>query len=243
MAGKTKTERRDLKPSGKMSSESESLDQKALDRKPFELIASHPVLDFVNTLDDRFAEGGPIELLASYEDLLRFTAQAELIGDTQFRKLRRLMLDQAGQRAALAEAIQLREALADLMYGQVDRRTHPTSVLSVLETAFKEALSHRKLTFASEPTEALTWEWRGIGKNLSSPVWLLAQAANDLLTSPNFGQIRKCASPTCQWLFLDTSKNHKRRWCDMKICGNRNKARLFHQRRAHATHSGDSEIE
>jgi len=31
----------------------------------------------------------------------------------------------------------------------------------------------------------------------------------------------------CRWLFLDTSKNHTRRWCDMKVCGNRIKARRF----------------
>jgi predicted RNA-binding Zn ribbon-like protein len=33
-------------------------------------------------------------------------------------------------------------------------------------------------------------------------------------------------------LFLDTTKNHTRRWCNMKICGNRAKARRFQERRA-----------
>jgi predicted RNA-binding Zn ribbon-like protein len=39
--------------------------------------------------------------------------------------------------------------------------------------------------------------------------------------------LRECGNPECRWLFLDTSKNHTRRWCDMKICGNRMKARRF----------------
>jgi predicted RNA-binding Zn ribbon-like protein len=39
--------------------------------------------------------------------------------------------------------------------------------------------------------------------------------------------LRVCEKPDCRWLFLDTSKNHSRRWCDMKICGNRMKARRF----------------
>jgi predicted RNA-binding Zn ribbon-like protein len=31
-------------------------------------------------------------------------------------------------------------------------------------------------------------------------------------------------------MFVDTSKNHSRRWCDMKVCGNRVKARKFYRR-------------
>jgi predicted RNA-binding Zn ribbon-like protein len=36
-----------------------------------------------------------------------------------------------------------------------------------------------------------------------------------------------CAAQDCSWVFLDTSKNKKRRWCDMSDCGNREKARRF----------------
>jgi len=39
-----------------------------------------------------------------------------------------------------------------------------------------------------------------------------------------------CAADDCAWVFLDTSKNHSRRWCDMKACGNRAKARRFNAR-------------
>jgi predicted RNA-binding Zn ribbon-like protein len=42
--------------------------------------------------------------------------------------------------------------------------------------------------------------------------------------------VRACGADTCRWLFLDTSRNHTRRWCDMKVCGNRMKARRFHER-------------
>jgi predicted RNA-binding Zn ribbon-like protein len=46
-----------------------------------------------------------------------------------------------------------------------------------------------------------------------------------LLTSDAMEHVHACKSETCRWVFLDTSKNHSRRWCDMKICGNRMKAR------------------
>jgi predicted RNA-binding Zn ribbon-like protein len=44
-------------------------------------------------------------------------------------------------------------------------------------------------------------------------------------------RVRTCGVDTCRWLFLDTSKNHTRRWCNMKVCGNRVKARRFQARR------------
>ena len=46
----------------------------------------------------------------------------------------------------------------------------------------------------------------------------------------DIANVRQCASETCSWLFLDKTKNHRRRWCDMKSCGNRAKARRYYQR-------------
>lgn len=44
-------------------------------------------------------------------------------------------------------------------------------------------------------------------------------------------RLRVCASPTCQWAFVDSSKNRSRAWCSMKICGNRLKTRAYRTRR------------
>lgn len=45
---------------------------------------------------------------------------------------------------------------------------------------------------------------------------------------PHFqNKVKVC--PACRWLFLDVSKNKSRRWCDMKVCGNRAKARAHYQ--------------
>ena len=62
-------------------------------------------------------------------------------------------------------------------------------------------------------------------------LWPIARAAADLLASPDVALVRTCSSPTCQWFFLDTSKNHHRRWCNMKVCGNRAKVRKFYAKR------------
>jgi predicted RNA-binding Zn ribbon-like protein len=50
-----------------------------------------------------------------------------------------------------------------------------------------------------------------------------------LLTSDALARVRLCADTSCAWLFLDTTRNRTRRWCDMKECGNRNKVRRFRE--------------
>jgi predicted RNA-binding Zn ribbon-like protein len=215
--------------------------------KPFELIAGHPALDFINTLDDRFASppSGPQERLVTYEDLLRFTQQAGLLTDRQARKLKRLAAHpesdpgsgpdpieaQPDPAAVLHQAIQLREALATLTYAWLEASpaSPPPQPIALLEDLFKQAALHRRL---KPEAGHLLWSWKGLSRHLASPLWLLAQSANDLLTSDDILRLRSCASDTCRWVFLDTSKNHTRRWCDMKTCGNRNKVRRFHARQA-----------
>ena len=203
--------------------------------KPFELIAGHPALDLVNTLDNRFDPEKLVDLIPDYVSLLRFTHQSSLITDRQLRKLRRLQTTPQQQAATLTNTIRLRESLAAIIYAQldhpVDQEKHLQSQLTHLETVLKQAASQLHLT--STPTH-FEWTLKGISRNPDSPFLLLAQAASQLLTSPELAQLRACASPACRWLFLDISKNHSRRWCDMKICGNRNKARLFLARQSNA---------
>jgi predicted RNA-binding Zn ribbon-like protein len=58
----------------------------------------------------------------------------------------------------------------------------------------------------------------------------ILRSTAELLTSPALARVRECDSDTCWWLFLDGSKSGTRRWCDMKVCGNREKARRHHKR-------------
>jgi predicted RNA-binding Zn ribbon-like protein len=70
--------------------------------------------------------------------------------------------------------------------------------------------------------------------DLSEPAKLLhpiAESAADFLCYGNFELLRKCESSACILYFYDITKNHKRRWCSMKICGNQAKAAAFYQRK------------
>jgi predicted RNA-binding Zn ribbon-like protein len=201
----------------------------------FELIGGHPALDLVNTLNDRFGAQGPHELLQSYADLLWFARQSQLLSAQQAGLL--IGAVQEGAAAwVLQSARELREALAAALYGAVEGRAPAAALIRSLEQHFLAAGRHRQLqwlplsTPAAEPWGA-NWVWGRFESDVEFPVWARARAASDLVTSPALGQVRTCGRETCRRLFLDTSKNHTRRWCAMNTCGNRMKARRFHARR------------
>ena len=191
--------------------------------EPFEVIAGHPSLDLVNTLDWRFRESGAEELLAGYDDLLRFCAQSEILNPKQIRNIVRSGTDTDAADALVAIRA-LREAAAEIFYAAVDSRTPPASQIKIVEDFSKQARDRQRMVWTGS---RLAWEWPASECGPDLPLWILALGTARLLLSDDMRLVRACDNTDCRWLFLDTSKNHTRRWCDMKVCGNRMKARRF----------------
>jgi predicted RNA-binding Zn ribbon-like protein len=192
-------------------------------KPPFQLVAGHAVLDLVNTLDWRFRDAGPEELLKEYDDLLRFADQTGMLSQRQSRHLSRIVSTRSGTRI-LQSTRKLRESLAHIFYEIVDERSPSPASLKTLQAFFETARSHQKLRWNGSTLEL---NWSDSEDEPALPLWILSTAAADLITSEIMQRLRACDKPDCRWLFLDTSKNHARRWCDMKLCGNRMKARRF----------------
>ena len=199
----------------------------------FDLSGGHPALDLVNSLDNRFAAQGATELLNTYEDLLRFMAQSRLLDASQLQ-----LLSRGAKSASAARALrcvkELREILATVLYGMLDGRTPSAAETSSLQRYFQDAGRHRELAWrhdaSADQSPGVHWQWGRFVKDSELPVWILAQSAAELMLSNALQRIRACDADTCRWLFLDISKNGSRRWCNMKVCGNRMKARRFQQR-------------
>ncbi|BCJ26212.1 CGNR zinc finger domain-containing protein [Actinocatenispora sera] len=47
-------------------------------------------------------------------------------------------------------------------------------------------------------------------------------------------RMKICPADDCRWVYYDASRNSSRRWCSMRVCGNRNKTRSYRQRTAPA---------
>jgi len=65
----------------------------------------------------------------------------------------------------------------------------------------------------------------------------LAVSALSLLRDDTVARLRIC--PNCSWLFVDRSRNSSRLWCDMAVCGNRQKANRYYRRRTAAREATD----
>lgn len=189
----------------------------------------HPALDFVNSLDNRFRPEARVELLPTYAELLRFLEESGLLNAEAVGALR-ANARPASRQSALEAALELRETAASILYAHAGGTAPPQAALHRLEKYVLAASQHRELRWESNASR-LEWTWGRHATDAALPVWVLAQSiAELLLDGPRLARVRTCAADTCRWLFLDTSKNHTRRWCDMKVCGNRMKARRFQAR-------------
>ena len=198
-------------------------------RRPprFELTAGVLCLDFINTLDDRFS-GEPKELLKDYVDVARFAEDTGILDTAQVDRLIERSQISADAPRALAAAIEMREAMYAVFAAILHRKPVPRAALATLNGYVQAAAQHSELVPLNGHFE---WRFNGMPMDFKAPLWPIARSAADLLASDQLPFVRACASNTCQWLFLDTSKNHRRRWCDMTKCGNRAKFQRFYNRK------------
>ena len=192
----------------------------------FEFSGGALCLDFINTLPDRPPRNN--EKLAGFADLLRWGSEDGIVDTSERRDLERRALRQPGKAGAtLRQAVALREELYRLFNAlAAGRRCDPREVVA-LNRALGESLPHLVLT---ESDGVFRWDWKRPASRLDRLLWPVVRSVADLLASNDAGLVRECASDRCSWMFLDRSRTRRRRWCDMKTCGNRAKARRHYRR-------------
>jgi predicted RNA-binding Zn ribbon-like protein len=189
---------------------------------PFEWSGGHPALDFVNTLDERSFDP-PIENLATYRDLVRFTELAGLIRPPT-AKLLRGAAGPASTRVA-RQARQLREQLHRILAAQHSERQASQVDLDAIGKAVLAAHAAREIVVPGSLGIA-EHAWK-TPAGIDVPLHACSLAIERLLLDVDRHGIRKCEASDCDVYFIDTSKGHRRLWCSMKNCGNREKQRRW----------------
>ena len=189
------------------------------------LIGGALCLDFVNTVDPRHAPDRR-EYLDSYPALVEWVRYAGDIDGAAGESLLKAAARDPGQaQRVLQRAIALREALYPIFARAINRQQPAREDLDTLHVELTSAMTHIRVRWT--PT-GFTWGWDDRAHELDRVLWPVTQSAAELLVHGPLGRVRECPGDgNCGWLFLDLSKNANRRWCEMRTCGNRAKARRY----------------
>ena len=204
--------------------------KEVLGTKKFQLVGGNLCLDFCNTVGGK-REGIPRENLHSYAHFLGWCEQAGLLDHSQCEQLCEKASQDATKAAlVLSRAIELREAIYRIFLAVMKRTLPAEGDLALLNSELAQAMGRLRITLKSQES-SFAWAWSNDSLELDNPLGPLAQAAGNLLVSEKLlNQLHQCGGENCGWLFLDCSKNHSRRWCDMRDCGNRAKVRRHRQK-------------
>lgn len=190
------------------------------------LVGGRLCLDFCNTVRDR--TGDPDERLTDYGELVGWSWRAGILNSEEAARLRRMARRSPTEAVAVHErSVALREAMHEVFLATATNRRVDADSLELLNFELGRAMARSQVVNADG---GFTWVWAEGGRALDSMLWPIARSAADLLTGGDLSAVRQCGGRACGWLFLDTSRNRTRRWCDMRLCGNRAKARRHHER-------------
>jgi predicted RNA-binding Zn ribbon-like protein len=191
----------------------------------FDVGAGALCLDFANTSADRLGNERS-ETIRRYEDLLSWCKETGVLDPQNYKRL--IALSSAERRSAsliLQRAIKLRVLIYQIFSAMASGRNPATGDLSNLTSLWARATASMTLVKSGRSFKL------SIDVNdLEYPIGRVLESAMELLTSKEVGRLRQCASSTCDWLFIDRSKNRSRRWCDMQICGSRLKSRRYYKK-------------
>jgi predicted RNA-binding Zn ribbon-like protein len=196
----------------------------------FQFVGGALCLDFCNTVGGS-REGVSREKLNSIRDFMAWSEQAGLIEKADTERLRRETSNESDSaRDVLSRAIELREALYRMFRAAGKGKSPAETDLAILNSELEASLGRLRI---GKDKGGFQWQWKDDALRLDNPLGPIARSAADLLTHGHaLEQVGQCHGDNCGWLFVDLSKNHSRRWCDMRDCGNRAKVKKFRQRHA-----------
>jgi predicted RNA-binding Zn ribbon-like protein len=190
----------------------------------FDFLADLLCLDFVNSKQKlKHAE---TDFIPDFPHLLQFLLEAGMItAITQTDLQNNWNLQQ--QKKVISAAHSFREILRKFFTDLVDQKE-----MSVVPSEINEILSFQS-GYSSIVKSIKGYELK-MHPDFTLPEHLLipiAESAAWMICNGDWKLVKTCSNPECGLFFYDRTKNHRRRWCSMQTCGNRNKVGAYLKRK------------
>lgn len=189
----------------------------------------HIALNFANTADWH-AGPQPEELLNSYSDLVNWSQDFDILNKQYTASLLREAAKHPKKAAAALENAQNLREIIYRIFAAISAQKEPNKEdLKGLQYSYALASAKVKLKLDQH---GFTLNWIPETPVFEQMLWPISHAALNLLLSTDLAKVGQCADDRgCGMLFIDTSRNHSRNWCQMETCGNRAKAQRHYQRK------------
>ena len=184
-------------------------------------------LDFCNTTTGR-GTASFVEHLFDYEDLLRWAVSNELLTAEAAAGLA-AEAPAAAQAEAFAQAMRLRGLLNRIFDAVARRQAVAPEALSDLTRLARSAWGGGALAPAGS---GYGWRFEAADSRPDALLEPVVRSAVEVLTRHDLARLKACPGVDCGWVFLDTTKNAGRVWCEMEVCGTRAKLRKRAAKRA-----------
>jgi predicted RNA-binding Zn ribbon-like protein len=196
----------------------------------FLFVANHLVLDFLNTCPVQ--NGEAIELLSDFDALLRWFRAAGLLRSGHAARLRRQWGESPQARRVVEAMRKFREKLRkEILARERGSAVHRAAIDELNRLMADHPMITRLKASGSGSTVELWFDPRR-PEDLFAP---LAHSAATLFAEVDRNRVRKCRQ--CVLHFYDTSKKGTRRWCSMRLCGNRLKVAAYAARQRTGHHN------
>lgn len=192
---------------------------------PDYFVGGHPALDFLNTVPDR---SDPSVMIDRFDNLEKVAGWCEFCGLLDADAAQAIRCDRAflhAESATIACLLEMRAQAGRIFDCLADQKDIPARDLAAILATAGTTVASLDLSSKSGPP-GLCKPFRPATPNhLVGMLSLLVLEA--IYTLPH-DRIRAC--PNCRWLFCDTSRGGRRKWCSMQDCGNRDKVRRHYRR-------------
>jgi predicted RNA-binding Zn ribbon-like protein len=193
---------------------------------PLDFVGGLPCLNFTNTAGGH-TKIREVERIPTFGDVINWALYAELISPAEAKTLHAVIKTKpkdAPQRVRELQAF--RESLHRLVTAIAHKEEPPRPDFTRVRGTISKALSAAEL----KPGESeFDWSADADVLGLGTVIARVALSAHHMLSREKPSQLRQCE--ICTWLFIDRTKNQKRRFCRQDACGNKSRAERFYRKK------------